>query len=273
MATSKRARQLERERLLRQAERRTRHAQRQRRIAVVSGLIVVIIVAGVVGGLYAANSGGAKKSNTAAVSTTPTASATATPTPAGTPVCDYITDSTTKTAKSPGLPPDKKATGTHTAAITFKQGAYTGTVHIALSANAPCTVNSFQFLAAKNFFTGTTCHRETATAGLSVLQCGDPTGTGSGGPGYTIPDENLTGATYPAGTVAMANTGAAHSGGSQFFLVYKNSTLNPSYTPFGTVTSGLDVLTHIAAVGQNNANGTGDGAPKVPVTITAFTIS
>jgi len=185
--------------------------------------------------------------------------------------CTYTAADDDTAGKNPGLPPAKKAKGTHTATIALSQGTYSGTVKVDLDPKAPCTVNSFEHLASKKFFDGTTCHRETATDGLSVLQCGDPTGTGSGGPGYTIPDENLAGATYPAGTVAMANAGA-NTGGSQFFLVYKDSQLPPSYTPFGKITSGLDVLTTIAAVGQNNANGTGDGAPNVPVTITSLTV-
>ena len=74
-----------------------------------------------------------------------------------------------------------------------------------------------------------------------MLQCGDPTGTGSGGPGYQFQDENLTGATYPAGTVAMANAGP-NTNGSQFFIVYKDTQLPPNYTPFGKITGGLDVL-------------------------------
>lgn len=267
MTTSRRARQLERERLLRQARRRTRRAQRQRRVALISGVVAVLVVGGVVGGLAAANGGGS--SSVTATAATPSPSTT----PTGTKACDYVKDGSTQRTASPGLPPDHKATGAHTASITLQQGSYTGTVKIALSPKAPCTVNSFAYLASKNFFTGTKCHRETNETGLYVLQCGDPTGTGSGGPGYTIPDENLAGATYPAGTVAMANTGAKHSGGSQFFLVYKDSSLPPDYTPFGTITAGLDVLTHIAAAGQNDANGTGDGAPKVPVTITSFTVT
>jgi peptidyl-prolyl cis-trans isomerase B (cyclophilin B) len=124
------------------------------------------------------------------------------------------------------------------------------------------------------FFDNTHCHRlTTAAAGIYVLQCGDPTGTGMGGPGYTIPDENLTGATYPTGTVAMANTGAPHSGGSQFFIVYKNSPLPPSYTPFGTVTSGLSVIQRVAAAGSTQSNGPGDGAPKIPVDIKTVKMS
>src|SRR6202020_1460505 len=91
------------------------------------------------------------------------------------------------------------------------------------NSKAPCTVNSFVYLAARNYFSNTPCHRLT-TSGIYVLQCGDPTGTGEGGPGYKFKDEDLTGAKYTAGTVAMANTGAADSNGSQFFFVYKNST-------------------------------------------------
>ena len=130
-----------------------------------------------------------------------------------------------------------------------------GTIIVALDGkHAPHTVNSFSFLASKGYFTNTPCHRLT-TSGIFVLQCGDPTGSGSGGPGYTLPDENLKGATYPAGTVAMANTGQPHTGGSQFFFVYANTNLPPQYTPFGHVTAGLDVLTRIAKAGTNNANG------------------
>jgi peptidyl-prolyl cis-trans isomerase B (cyclophilin B) len=140
---------------------------------------------------------------------------------------------------------------------------------------APHTVNSFAFLAAKHFFDNTPCHRLT-TSGINVLQCGDPTGTGTGGPGYTIPDENLKGATYPVGTVAMANSGP-NSGGSQFFLVYGPSerVLNSyaSYTPFGTITEGLDVLRKIAAAGVDNSNGPGDGHPVQPVVIESFTVT
>ncbi len=107
-----------------------------------------------------------------------------------------------------------------------------------LNSKAPCTVNSFVYLASKNFFSNTQCHRLT-TSGIFVLQCGDPTGTGSGGPGYKFNDENLTGAKYPAATVAMANSGA-NTNGSQFFLVYKNTSLPPSYTPFGTIVGGFE---------------------------------
>jgi peptidyl-prolyl cis-trans isomerase B (cyclophilin B) len=99
-----------------------------------------------------------------------------------------------------------------------------------------------------------------------VLQCGDPTGSGSGGPGYEFGLENTDGATYPAGTVAMAHrSGEPGSNGSQFFLVYEDSELPPEYTVFGHITQGLDVLADIAA--QGTADGSDDGTPKQPVTL------
>jgi peptidyl-prolyl cis-trans isomerase B (cyclophilin B) len=164
-------------------------------------------------------------------------------------------------------------------AVTIARATYSmrvvtncGTVVVALDgAKAPHTVNSFAFLAGHHFFDGTQCHRLT-TSGIFVLQCGDPSGTGSGGPGYTIPDENLSGATYPAGTVAMANTGQPHTGGSQFFFVYADTQLPPQYTPFGHVTQGLAVLKAIAAAGEDDSNGPGDGKPRVPVVISSFTV-
>jgi peptidyl-prolyl cis-trans isomerase B (cyclophilin B) len=128
-----------------------------------------------------------------------------------------------------------------------------------LTAAAPCTTFSFRFLASQGYFNFTHCHRLT-TEGIFVLQCGDPTGTGSGGPGYEFNDENLAGATYPAGTVAMANAGP-DTNGSQFFFTWKNTTLAPDYTPFGTVIGGLGVLQKIAAAGDDQQNGPGDGYP------------
>jgi peptidyl-prolyl cis-trans isomerase B (cyclophilin B) len=136
------------------------------------------------------------------------------------------------------------------------------------------TVNSFVFLAQQDYFNHTHCHRLT-TSGLYVLQCGDPTGTGTGGPGYTFPDEYLNdpaiaGGTYPAGTVAMANSGP-NPNGSQFFLVYQASQLSAAYTPFGTITSGLDILQHIAADGVSG--GGTDGAPKDMVYINSVPVT
>ena len=144
-----------------------------------------------------------------------------------------------------------------------------GRIGIDLAADAaPCTVNSFLTLARAGFFTGIQCHRLT-TEGIYVLQCGDPTGTGAGGPGYRFDDENLPVGqqpAYPRGTVAMANGGPG-TNGSQFFLVYKDSDIDPNYSVFGTVTTGLDVLEKVAAAGTDDANGPGDGRPKREITI------
>jgi peptidyl-prolyl cis-trans isomerase B (cyclophilin B) len=159
---------------------------------------------------------------------------------------------------------DTKAT--YVATITTNCGVIKADLY---AAKAPHTVNSFAFLAGKGYFTDVPCHRLT-TSGIYVLQCGDPTGSGSGGPGYSFKDENLTGATYGAGVLAMANSGP-NTNGSQFFINYKNSPLPASYTPFGKITQGLDIVAAIGAKGV--AGGTGDGAPAQPVSILSFTVT
>jgi peptidyl-prolyl cis-trans isomerase B (cyclophilin B) len=129
-----------------------------------------------------------------------------------------------------------------------------------LTAQAPCTTYSFRFLAQRGYFNGTHCHRLTVKV-IFVLQCGDPTGTGSGAPGYRFNDENLAGADYAAGTVAMANAGP-NTNGSQFFFCWNNSgKIPPDFTPFGKVIGGMSVLRKIAAAGDDSQNGPGDGYP------------
>ncbi len=151
-----------------------------------------------------------------------------------------------------------------------------GEIPMAMDADAaPCTTASIAHLATSGFYDGSPCHRLTESESLSVLQCGDPSGQGTGGPGYTLPDENPTDlepsgngdyVVYPRGTVAMANTGQPHSGGSQFFLVYADSVLPPTYAVFATVEdAGLDVLDKIASGGV--AGGGQDGPPATPVTV------
>jgi peptidyl-prolyl cis-trans isomerase B (cyclophilin B) len=144
-----------------------------------------------------------------------------------------------------------------------------GKIVFALSPKAPCTVNSFEFLASKKYFDASPCHRLLNAPGFTALQCGDPSGTGTGGPGYRFADENLIGATYPRGTIAMANSGAG-TNGSQFFFVFQDSKFSPNYTPFGRVISGLDVLDAIAAAGTST--GQSDGPPLKPVTINTLRI-
>jgi peptidyl-prolyl cis-trans isomerase B (cyclophilin B) len=151
------------------------------------------------------------------------------------------------------------------------------------NAKAPCTVNSFASLAQQGFFNDTPCHRLTTAPGLAVLQCGDPTGLGTGGPGYGFFNEyptdqypqNDPGARqpvlYPRGTVAMANTGQPGSNGSQFFLVYRDSQLPPQYTVFGTIDeTGLATLDKIAEAGV--AGGDEDGKPAVDVRVKSIAL-
>lgn len=133
-----------------------------------------------------------------------------------------------------------------------------GQIVIALNPKAPLTITSIATLAQAGYFDKSQCHRLT-TEGLYVLQCGDPTLTGAGSPagwkGYK--DENLpkaTGINYPAGTVAMANSGAS-TNGSQFFLVYKDTQLGPNYTIWGKITKGLDLLKKIGDVGAYQVSG------------------
>ena len=183
-------------------------------------------------------------------------------------------DDASKSVKAPPATPPSPAPTTIT--ITTNSGDIPLTLEPDL---APCTVNSFVSLASQGFYDNTNCHRM-LTVGDYILQCGDPDGNGTGGPGYTIPDElvpndprlqpcEATGTcTYPGGTIAMANRSTPDSGGSQFFLMYDDSPFPPNYTVFGrTNASGLKVLKAIGAKGT--VGGATDGAPIEPVTITS----
>jgi peptidyl-prolyl cis-trans isomerase B (cyclophilin B) len=284
-----RRRQLAREKYERQQRRR----QEQRRKARVRNSVIAAVVVAAVAGVGAAAAAGAftsdsKKKSSDNAAASPSASANPSASASASPAARKGPDPCAKPAKgspgkqtwssAPALSVDKSATYTFTLQTTC------GTIPLKLdAAKAPQTVSSFAFLASKGFFDHTKCHRLT-TNGIYVLQCGDPNGDGSGGPGYTIPDENLSAfgkasstdgkVVYPAGTVAMANKGSAHTGGSQFFLVYKDSRLAPSYTPFGTIgADGMKVLSKIAAAGNNGSSGPGDGAPNATVTIDKATVT
>ncbi|WP_030616059.1 peptidylprolyl isomerase [Streptomyces sclerotialus] len=173
---------------------------------------------------------------------------------------------------------EPKLTVDTSASYTAELSTTCGDITMKLDAKkAPHTVNSFNFLAGKHYFDHSKCHR-LVDDGLHVLQCGDPTGTGQGTPGYTIPDENLKdprlkGGVYPAGTVAMANRYDGRSektrdtGGSQFFLVFQDSKLPANYTPFGTITEGMDVLKKIAKAGSTVDPQTQNTAPNATVVI------
>ncbi len=178
--------------------------------------------------------------------------------------CDYVAGGP---AAAEVDPPPSEVSVADSVPVTIKTTQ--GTLGVTLDgADAPCTVGSFLSLADQGYYDGTPCHRLT-TAGIFVLQCGDPTGTGTGGPGYSFPDELSGDETYPAGTLAMANAGP-DTNGSQFFVVYGDTDLPPSYTVFGTIDKvGLDAVREVADGGVEG--GGSDGAPATPVEITSVT--
>ena len=276
MASSKREKELARQRAERQAARRAAAAQRKKqRQAVIASVVAVLLVAAAAIAAAVTVGGGddsptdlaAAPTASAAASAAPTDGATAGATPAanegGDPGCEYIRTDAPAT-REVELPPTEGVETEQVYDVTISTNR--GDIVFEMdSAEAPCTANNLRSLAHFKYFDDTPCHRLT-TEGISVLQCGSPDGSGNGGPGYSFKDENLEGATYERGTVAMANSGPA-TNGSQFFLVYEDSALPPNYTPFGTITSGLDVLEEIAAAGSDESNGVGDGKPNLPVQI------
>jgi len=202
---------------------------------------------------------------TSAVPAAPAPSQPAAPPAEGTVSCAYTeTGGASKEVTAPSTT-DVPATGQVDYVMTLNGDPLTLTLDREL---APCTVNSFTSLADQGYFDDTRCHRVT-DEGIFVLQCGDPSGTGSGGPGYTIPDEFEKIPGYPAGALAMANTGAPDSGGSQFFIVYAETPLPPQYTVFGTLDSaGVAKVAEIAAGGHDGSFGTaGGGVPNLPAEI------
>ncbi len=263
--TNQQRREAAKRKLERHQQRRIQREQRRKRT---TAIVVVVVVLTVVGAIvaFAALGSSAKPADQAAA---PAAGA-----------CTYG-KSPQEPARPVGVPTntDPAKQGTVALTITTNQGA----VPITLDrSKAPCTVESFMSLASAKYFDDSPCHRLVTEGSLKVLQCGDPSGTGTGGPGYTIPDELPTGlapaggtaSVYPRGAVAMANTGSPDSGGSQFFLVYADSQLPPKYTIFGTIAEpGIKVLEKIAAAGDDGSISAGGGKPKLATTIQSVTLT
>ena len=251
---------------------------------VAAGLIAALLVVFLPGSSGKKASASASHSASASASASATASAATVAEPAH--HCTYT--KATPVAKKVSFPP---ATPDYTAGYTATINTNLGPISLnLLNSKATCTVNSFVHLAEAGYFNNTQCHR-IVTSGIYVLQCGDPYATattkltcsstgkiGTGTPGYEFASENLTKATYPAGTVAMANEGTADTNGSQFFIVYKDSTsgLGPSYTPFATISSGLGIVQNVAKDGyacQYIVSGQSEGgAPKEKVIVDSVTI-
>ncbi len=284
---SERQRRQARERYRRQQEQRLVRQQKVRRRAL-AGTGAVLAAALLASLLLVFLPGGSHKKPSASASSSPSASPTASATTVAEPATHCTYTAASPVARKVSFPPaTPDYTSTYQATINTNLGKITLNL---LNSKATCTVNSFVHLAEAGYFNKTQCHR-LVTSGIYVLQCGDPyatattkltcstTGTvGTGTPGYAFASENLTGAKYTAGTVAMANEGSATTNGSQFFIVYKDSTsgLSASYTPFATVSSGLGIVQNVAKGGyscQYMVSGQPEGgAPKKKVIIDSVTI-
>jgi peptidyl-prolyl cis-trans isomerase B (cyclophilin B) len=259
------------------ADRAEQHVrQRRTRTAIAAGAGALVVILAVVW-IIVAVGGNKKKAPVAAAS----ASGSATPTS-----CHWLPLVDPSASPKPSIPPQVKDVGTPPASGEKRTGTEVmtistnrGDIKIEMdAAHAPCATASFAYLAGKKFFDNTKCHR-LVTSGIYVLQCGDPSATGMGGPDYRYAEENLpTGnrPAYPQGTVAIAKTSNPATSGSQFFIVYKDTELDANYTVLGHVTSGLDVVQKVADGGVNpdpSAQSAGDGSPKLEVDIKTLTVT
>ncbi|MGB3332834.1 MAG: peptidylprolyl isomerase [Mycobacterium sp.] len=272
-----------------QVQQRAEAARKQRRLLMIVGAVAaVLLIAGVVfvvlrdndpGNVNASGSSESSTSESADSSAAPAGAVGQLPKFTASPQlgadCQYPK---ARPATKAVEPPRSGKVPTDPAEVSVSMMTDQGPIGLMLTnAQSPCTVNSFISLAAKDFFSGTQCHRLTTSPMLSVLQCGDPAGDGTGGPGYEFDNEYPTDqyslgdraaqqpVTYPRGTVAMANAGPG-TNGSQFFLVYKDSMLPPQYTVFGKIQDdGLATLDKIAAAGVQG--GGEDGPPATKVTV------
>jgi len=277
-SSNKRAREIARAKAERQRQRRAEQSRRNRRIAqVVSAVVVLGLVVGAAVLFAVTRTSDTDNASSLPMPTEPLAPSVEpvpdSPITDPAPVIDGCTEAPPLRPNDLLFPdgPDQVINAADPTIITFTTNC--GPIVIEANASdAPETVNSMAFLAEEGYFDFTACHRLT-TEGIFVLQCGDPAGNGTGGPGYVSPDEALpsTGPVfYPAGSVAMANAGSGTSG-SQFFIVYEDSeNLSPNYTLWGTVTEGLDRVQAIAAAGTSS--GGPDGPPRQPVVIEQATV-
>jgi peptidyl-prolyl cis-trans isomerase B (cyclophilin B) len=288
--TSKQRRATAKRKLERQLERRAKHERRNQILTIAAAAAVVVVVAGLAVWQFVLKkesheTSTASTTTTSAAPTQDTAAAQAGMLPPFKPPaglganCQYPATPNEPAAKKVD-PPNSGKVPTDPASISMSIATNQGPFGVQLdNAKAPCTVNNFVSLAQKGYFNDTHCHRLTTGAGLSVLQCGDPKGDGTGGPGFQFADEYPANQylpddparhqplLYPRGTLAMANSGA-NTNGSQFFIVYKDSQLPPNYTVFGKVDE-KDMGLFDKIAGAGTVDGSSDGKPKTDVMITS----
>jgi peptidyl-prolyl cis-trans isomerase B (cyclophilin B) len=263
------------------AEKQARQRRQRRRVLIAgSAVAVVLVAAGAVlwftrgGGssspaLSTASPSGSASASGSASGASASASSTAGPNP-----CPKPTAQPPATPQKFGAAPDAALAQGKTWTWTVKTSC--GDLVATLDgAKAPKAVANVIFLSGKKFWDDSPCHRLSTDGGLLMLQCGDPTGSGTGGPGYSFgPVENAPkGGPYTRGMLAMANTGQPDSQGSQFFIVFGTSTLPPNYTVFGTVTQGLDVIDKIAAGGISSVGASGGGPPNRAISIVSTSVT
>ncbi len=292
MPTNEQRREAAKRKLDRQLARRAARAKRRRTYAVAGSAGAVVLVIGLVVLITVLGGGDDGNADTAAAPSAPAESSedSTDPTVSQTPELEIPSERAEAPVRPQPLPPSVDCQyppvqapakpvnpppagptpTTGTVGVNLQTSA--GTIPLTLDRGlAPCAVNSFLSLTEQGYFNDTPCHRLTTGQGLQVLQCGDPSGTGTGGPGYSFADETWPELTYGRGYLAMANSGP-NTNGSQFFLVYGDAQLPPAYTVFGTVSDeGLRILDQVARTGTQN--GTPDGPPATPVTITTATIT
>jgi peptidyl-prolyl cis-trans isomerase B (cyclophilin B) len=237
----------------------------------VLGIILVMVV--VIGG-FVALSMSLKKDDSTVASAKASAPTSEAPPALAKPVAGCVPAPKVPTDKRSGTLPDKKTAAgkTFVATVTTNCGVVTMELD---GTKAPQTVASFLGLAKSGYWSSSPCHRLT-TAGIFVLQCGDPTGTGGGTPGYGFGVENAPASfTYPKGSLAMARTSDPKSNGGQFFIVYKETTLNDptGYSIFGKITSGMDIVDRVAAAGATPADANQNTAPLQPISILAVKVT
>lgn len=260
MPTNQQRRDAAKRKLERQLARREAAERARKQRIVIIGVVAAVVV--VAGGVWLWTTRDSSSSASNASSSTAETSSTVPATPcaypaAGTPAKDVQPPSNTSPLN----------TGTVDVTVVLNGKDVPMTLN---RATAPCGVNSFLSLASQGFYNDTNCHRLTKSDQLNILQCGDPTGQGNGGPGYTFASETTGSETYPVGTVALANAGPSTTG-SQFFIVYGTTTIDPAYTIIGTVTGdGMSVVQDVASQGvQRNAQ---DGVPVAAATINSVSV-
>ncbi len=283
MPSNEQRRETAKRKLERQLERRAERAKKSKQMTIAGSVLGVVVLVGAIAVVFALTRGDDSEGTASDTSTSESSGADSVVADGRTEALPETVDcaypAAAQPAAKPNTPPRTDGVPTSEEALSFSMETTQGNIGLTLNnPQSPCTVNSFVSLANQGYFDGTMCHRLTTGAGLKVLQCGDPAGTGRGGPGYQFADEFPADQyaagdpaasepiAYPRGTIAMANAGPS-TNGSQFFLVYGDSTLPPAYTVFGTIDdTGLETLDKIAAGGAEG--GGADGKPALPVDIT-----